>query len=163
MKNILPTLLPTTRLLLIASTVLPLSGCFDKKPQDAGREMAEMICEREADKDDAEYKRDETLLAELQNKKITSDQQFQARRDELQRPIKREDSISFTKMKALETQYEIDFPKEDDRKTIRNAAEANYKQCRTEREAKIKDRKDVETEMHTLVMKLMDEENAKLK
>ena len=142
---------PGRFLLLTVFGGFTLMGC-GKDPEGVGKELAEVMCDCAKKGSDQQYERDEKLASEIEDGKIKSGQQYYARQKELSRATHSEDSTCMAKFTALSTQMEVDFVKQEDRQTISNAAQANFKQCKQEREADEKSRKDLQ--LQQLVAKL---------
>jgi hypothetical protein len=147
---------PITRIgyfaLLLGSTQL-LASCA-KDPENAGKKLADAYCEAVNKHDAPRYEAQEKLVSELESGKITTYSQFNARQKELMKDILLNDSTDTAHFKSLITQNEVDFPKEEDRTTMRNAFQAHGKQCDEERIAKNKNRKDLLPQIQQLKNKL---------
>lgn len=136
--------------LLLVSSALLLSCAKD--PESAGKEIAEFFCEVARRDDGNRYRMNEKLVDEMQTGKIKTFPQYQVREKELRKEFSREDSVAGVKLKALTTQAEVDFVKEEDRTTMRNTLQAHMKQCAEEQMTQNKDRKKLQ--LSSLIAKL---------
>jgi len=138
---------------LLAAGSHLLAGC-SKNPESTGKKIADAYCEASAKSDGPRYDIQKELIGELEGGKITTFSQYNTRSSELARPVRRTDSLDAARIKALGLQFELDFPKEEDRSTVRNAMQAHMKQCEQERAEKNKDRPKLDQRLEELRRKL---------
>jgi hypothetical protein len=131
-----------------------------KSPESTGKNIAEKMCNCKEKDEELEYesslKIDEQLLSELKDKKFQNRQDFDTRRRELM--LAEENGDKGKNMKDCEAEVNemkkealLKFAKEDDRKTMANAAEALYSSCTDERKNDRKERREKLEQIRTEV------------
>lgn len=141
MPNSLLPRLKTNRLpmLLGLALTLALAAC-KHTPEDAAKEMAELKCDCEDKESTLRYEQLQSLADKIKSGDIKTRTQADLYEQQGRKAVRATDSTCRAQGMELMNKIKIDFPREEDRTTLINLADALREKCEMERREKEKQR-----------------------
>jgi hypothetical protein len=121
---------------LVFVAIILMTGCSDS-PEKAGEKLAQHVFECQIKKLESQLVAYKKLMSELDGSKVTTKEEYLKILSPIEKERQKVQTNCDDETKTLEKQLDVDFPKEEDRKTISNMFRAKLRQFREKEATKL--------------------------